>query len=204
MEGSFKPRTLAAHVVWASPADAASAWRSFNACVVPPGDTLKRMVEIKLPRPRSSEIVSSDDFGRYVAQIWSDLREEASKGLKDDEARRDGDGLVDRPIDRRGARRHGARDERRGPRRGLRSDAAAVSRRRRGLIPQLTRRIAGGRQRPPERRSHRRQEGVDMLGRPLCRLDLAGAGVPLPPRGGVAAAQMPVLAQHHRDRSRAV
>jgi NitT/TauT family transport system ATP-binding protein len=49
---------------------------------------LQRMVEIKLPRPRSSEIVSSDDFGRYVAQIWSDLREEASKGLKDDEARR--------------------------------------------------------------------------------------------------------------------
>jgi NitT/TauT family transport system ATP-binding protein len=52
-----------------------------------PGRT-KRIVEIKLPRPRTSEIVSSDDFGRYVAQIWGDLREEASKGLKDDEARR--------------------------------------------------------------------------------------------------------------------
>src|SRR5215211_3931570 len=51
-----------------------------------PGKT-KRIVEIKLPRPRSSEIVSSDDFGRYVAQIWGDLREEATKGLKDDEAR---------------------------------------------------------------------------------------------------------------------
>src|SRR6476661_3535881 len=51
-----------------------------------PGRT-KRIVEIKLPRPRTSEIVSSDDFGRYVAQIWADLREEASKGLKDDEAR---------------------------------------------------------------------------------------------------------------------
>ena len=51
-----------------------------------PGKT-KRIVEIKLPRPRTSEIVSSDDFGRYVAQIWSDLREEASKGLKDDESR---------------------------------------------------------------------------------------------------------------------
>src|SRR5215207_8376710 len=51
-----------------------------------PGRT-KRIVEIKLPRPRTSEIVSSDDFGHYVAQIWGDLREEASKGLKDDEAR---------------------------------------------------------------------------------------------------------------------
>jgi NitT/TauT family transport system ATP-binding protein len=51
-----------------------------------PGKT-KRIVEIKLPRPRSSEIVSSDSFGRYVAQIWGDLREEASKGLKDDESR---------------------------------------------------------------------------------------------------------------------
>src|SRR5689334_25433196 len=49
---------------------------------------LKRVVEIKLPRPRSSEIVSSDDFGRYVAQIWNDLREEASKGLQEDESRR--------------------------------------------------------------------------------------------------------------------
>ena len=54
-----------------------------------PGKT-KRMVEIKLPRPRSSEIVGSDAFGHYVAQIWNDLREEASKGLKDDEARRGG------------------------------------------------------------------------------------------------------------------
>jgi NitT/TauT family transport system ATP-binding protein len=53
-----------------------------------PGKT-KRIVEIKLPRPRTSEIVSSDDFGHYVAQIWGDLREEASKGLKDDEARRE-------------------------------------------------------------------------------------------------------------------
>jgi NitT/TauT family transport system ATP-binding protein len=51
-----------------------------------PGKT-KRIVEIRLPRPRSSEIVGSDDFGRYVAQIWNDLREEASKGLKDDESR---------------------------------------------------------------------------------------------------------------------
>jgi NitT/TauT family transport system ATP-binding protein len=46
---------------------------------------LKRMVEIALPRPRSSEIVSSEAFGRYVAQIWSDLREEASRGMLDDE-----------------------------------------------------------------------------------------------------------------------
>jgi NitT/TauT family transport system ATP-binding protein len=48
---------------------------------------LKRMVDIKLPRPRTSEIVGSDAFGHYVAQIWNDLREEASRGLKDDESR---------------------------------------------------------------------------------------------------------------------
>jgi NitT/TauT family transport system ATP-binding protein len=47
---------------------------------------LKRMVEIALPRPRSSEIVSSEAFGRYVAQIWADLREEASRGMLDDES----------------------------------------------------------------------------------------------------------------------
>jgi NitT/TauT family transport system ATP-binding protein len=47
---------------------------------------LKRMVEIKLPRPRSSEIVSSEAFGRYIAQIWADLREEASRGMHDNES----------------------------------------------------------------------------------------------------------------------
>jgi NitT/TauT family transport system ATP-binding protein len=49
---------------------------------------VKRMVDIKLPRPRTSEIVSSEAFGRYVAQIWNDLREEASRGLTDEEAQR--------------------------------------------------------------------------------------------------------------------
>jgi NitT/TauT family transport system ATP-binding protein len=48
--------------------------------------TVKRIVDIKLPRPRTSEIVGSDAFGRYVAEIWNDLREEASRGMKDEEA----------------------------------------------------------------------------------------------------------------------
>ena len=48
---------------------------------------VKRIVDIKLPRPRTSEIVSSEAFGRYVAQIWADLREEASRGLIDAESR---------------------------------------------------------------------------------------------------------------------
>ncbi len=48
---------------------------------------LKRVVEIALPRPRNSEVVGSEAFGRYVAQIWSDLREEASLGIRDEEAR---------------------------------------------------------------------------------------------------------------------
>jgi NitT/TauT family transport system ATP-binding protein len=48
---------------------------------------VKRIVDIDLPRPRTSEIVSSDAFGHYVAQIWSDLREEASRGLQADESR---------------------------------------------------------------------------------------------------------------------
>ena len=39
-----------------------------------------------MPRPRTSEIVGSEAFGRYVAQIWNDLREEASRGLQDAEA----------------------------------------------------------------------------------------------------------------------
>ncbi|MGZ5835406.1 MAG: ABC transporter ATP-binding protein [Xanthobacteraceae bacterium] len=51
---------------------------------------VKRIVDIDLPRPRTSEIVSSEAFGRYVAQIWADLREEATRGMKEDESRREG------------------------------------------------------------------------------------------------------------------
>jgi NitT/TauT family transport system ATP-binding protein len=47
---------------------------------------IKRIVEIDLPRPRTSEIVSSDAFGHYVAQIWNDLREEASRGMQESES----------------------------------------------------------------------------------------------------------------------
>ena len=50
-----------------------------------PGRT-KRFADIDLPRPRTSAMVSSDLFGRYVAGIWDDLREEASRGMKDAEA----------------------------------------------------------------------------------------------------------------------
>jgi len=43
---------------------------------------------IRQSLPSTSEIVSSDAFGRYVAQIWGDLREEASRGMHDDETLR--------------------------------------------------------------------------------------------------------------------
>ena len=56
---------------------------------------VKRIIAIDLPRPRTSEIVGSAEFGGYVANIWADLREEAAKGLSESEA-------VDAP---RGARR---------------------------------------------------------------------------------------------------
>ncbi|MBV9557639.1 MAG: ABC transporter ATP-binding protein [Pseudolabrys sp.] len=46
---------------------------------------VKRIVDIDLPRPRSSDIVGSEAFGRYVAQIWNDLREEASRGMDEQE-----------------------------------------------------------------------------------------------------------------------
>jgi NitT/TauT family transport system ATP-binding protein len=48
---------------------------------------VKRIIDIDLPRPRSIEVVSSEAFGRYVAAIWSDLRDEASRGMNDAEAR---------------------------------------------------------------------------------------------------------------------
>ncbi|HTP99429.1 MAG TPA: ABC transporter ATP-binding protein [Casimicrobiaceae bacterium] len=48
---------------------------------------LKRAVAIDLPHPRSADIVESDAFGHYVAQIWHDLREEANRGIEEAEAR---------------------------------------------------------------------------------------------------------------------
>ena len=47
---------------------------------------VKRIVDIDLPRPRTSEVVTSAAFGGYVAEIWNDLREEASRGMRDEEA----------------------------------------------------------------------------------------------------------------------
>jgi len=49
---------------------------------------IKRVVDIDLPRPRSSKMMGGEAFGKYVAEIWEDLREEASKGLQDMEAMR--------------------------------------------------------------------------------------------------------------------
>src|SRR5258705_7440450 len=48
---------------------------------------LIRAVDIDLPHPRNSEVVSSAAFGQYVAEIWQDLRAEASRGIADDESR---------------------------------------------------------------------------------------------------------------------
>ena len=46
---------------------------------------LKRFVTVGLPRPRSSEDLGNPQFGRLVAEIWGDLREEASRGLRESE-----------------------------------------------------------------------------------------------------------------------
>ena len=48
---------------------------------------LMRVVNIALPHPRDSEVVSSATFGHYVAEIWHDLRTEASRGIADAESR---------------------------------------------------------------------------------------------------------------------
>lgn len=43
--------------------------------------TIKQVVDIDLPRPRGSELIATDEFGRYVGRIWEDLREEAARGM---------------------------------------------------------------------------------------------------------------------------
>ena len=48
--------------------------------------TIKDIIEVDLPRPRSSEVISTPEFGTYVGKLWTLLREEASRGMVDEEA----------------------------------------------------------------------------------------------------------------------
>ena len=49
---------------------------------------VKRAVAVDLPRPRTPDVLASPRFGALVADIWADLREEATRGLRDAERRR--------------------------------------------------------------------------------------------------------------------
>ena len=49
---------------------------------------IKRTVEIKLPRPRSSDVIASETFASYLGIIWDELKIEAAKGMQAQEAAR--------------------------------------------------------------------------------------------------------------------
>ncbi len=42
---------------------------------------IKRVVEIDLPRPRSSDVIASQAFAAYLGVIWEELKTEAAKGM---------------------------------------------------------------------------------------------------------------------------
>ncbi len=46
---------------------------------------VKRIIAIDLPRPRTPDIVGSEQFGHLVGTIWNDLKEEATRGMSDPE-----------------------------------------------------------------------------------------------------------------------
>ena len=48
---------------------------------------VKEIVAIDLPQPRDSSIISSDLFGKLVAQVWGALREESIRSFKQAEQR---------------------------------------------------------------------------------------------------------------------
>jgi NitT/TauT family transport system ATP-binding protein len=48
---------------------------------------VKTIVDIDLPQPRDSSIITSERFGRLVALVWSALREESIKSFKQTEQR---------------------------------------------------------------------------------------------------------------------
>lgn len=47
---------------------------------------IKEIIPIELPRPRSSDVIATPEFGTYVGRIWALLREEASRGMVEAEA----------------------------------------------------------------------------------------------------------------------
>jgi NitT/TauT family transport system ATP-binding protein len=47
---------------------------------------IKQTIPIELPRPRTSDVISTPEFGAYVGRLWTLLREEASRGMKEAEA----------------------------------------------------------------------------------------------------------------------
>lgn len=47
---------------------------------------IKEIIKVDLPRPRSSEVISTPEFGTYVGRLWTLLREEASRGMIEAEA----------------------------------------------------------------------------------------------------------------------
>ena len=48
---------------------------------------IKQIIDIDLPRPRSSQSIEDKAFGNYVGMIWRDLREEASLHMSESEAK---------------------------------------------------------------------------------------------------------------------
>jgi len=46
---------------------------------------IRAVIDVDLPRPRSSDVVASEEFGRLTGRIWKELRTEASRGLTHDE-----------------------------------------------------------------------------------------------------------------------
>jgi NitT/TauT family transport system ATP-binding protein len=43
---------------------------------------VRRIVDVRLPRPRTGDVLTSPEFGACVAGLWADLREEANRGLQ--------------------------------------------------------------------------------------------------------------------------
>jgi len=47
---------------------------------------IKEIIPVNLPRPRTSDVIATPEFGTYVGRLWTLLREEASRGMVESEA----------------------------------------------------------------------------------------------------------------------
>lgn len=53
--------------------------------VMTSGGSIRRLVNIDIPRPRDASVTTTEQFNKIVSEVWEDLQEEATKSMQGEE-----------------------------------------------------------------------------------------------------------------------